>query len=396
MADYSTALVRGLCKYFDVTLAIDDYELSDPELRAAFAVVRFKSDDIDWDRYDFKLYNIGNEPRYHGNIYGACLVHPGTVILHDFVLYHLVVGWYRNRPEFDGKIYEIAGSEGQRIIQEFRRKSQDLLQCGTPQLLPLTGELLASGNSILCHSRYALAQCAQLAPKVRLGHIRHASSPTTAALESRGRLLARWEIPEDALVVASFGFVHPTKLNHLVCEAVRRHNRECHRKVYYVMVGEGDYVRDNMDEFMRLTGFVDWREFAAWIAAVDLVINLRFPSNGETSGALIQSLVAGKPCIVTNDAWFSELEDDIVIKIAFPYGEGAIAGLQEALRLFSEIPEIFRQMGIRAKAVIERDNSVDSVCRDIVEFLYQGRSDLPLAGSPSFMAPRPSARPHLR
>lgn len=379
MADYSAVLVRGLRKYFDVTLAIDDYELSDPDLRTAFAVVRFKSDNIDWNKYDFKLYNIGNEPRYHGHAYGACLDHPGTVILHDFVIYHLVVGWYMNRPEFDARILEIAGPEGLRIIHEFRKESPDLLQCGMPQLLPLTGELLASGNSILCHSHYTLAQCAKLAPTVRLGHIRHVASRTIGELESRGRLLARWDIPEDALVVGSFGFVHPTKLNHLVCEAVRRHNQECHRKVYYVMVGGGDYVRNSIDEFMRLTGFVDSREFAEWIAAVDLVINLRFPSHGETSGALIQSLAAGKPCIVTNDAWFSELEDDIVIKIAFPCGEGAIAALQEALKLLSEMPAIFRQMGVRAKAVMERDYNVDGVCRDIVEFLYQGRSDLSVA-----------------
>jgi glycosyltransferase involved in cell wall biosynthesis len=376
VADYSAVLVRGLCEYFDVTLAIDDYELSDLELRTAVGVVRFTRDNIDWDRYDFKLYNIGNEPRYHGHIYGACLEHPGTVILHDFVIYHLVVGWYMNRPEFYAKIHEIAGSEGLRIIEGFRSKSQKLLQCGMPQLLPLTGELLASENSILCHSQYTLAQCARLAPKARLGQIRHVSNPTTGALESRGRLLVKWGIPEDALLVGSFGFVHPTKLNHVVCEAVRRHNQGCHRKIYYVMVGAGDYVRDSMDEFMRLTGFVDSLEFAEWIAAIDLVINLRFPSNGETSGALIRALAAGKPCIVTNDAWFSELEDDIVIKIAFPYGEGAIAGLEEALKLFSEIPEMFRQMGARARAVLERDYSVDIVCRDIIEFLYQGRNDL--------------------
>ena len=377
MADYSAMLVRGLCEHFDVTVVIDDYDLSDTELRSAVRAVRFKSDAIDWDRYDFKLYNIGNEPRYHGYIYGACLEHPGTVILHDFVIYHLVVGWYMSRPEFLDKIAEIAGPDGLRIIEGFRSKNQNLLQCGAPHLLPLTGELLASGNSILCHSKYTLAQCAKAAPSARLGHIRHVSSPATGSRELRGRLLAACDIPEDALVVGSFGFVHPTKLNHVVCEAVRRHNQHCHRKIYYVMVGEGDYVRNRVNEFMRLTGFVDGREFAEWIAVVDLVVNLRFPSNGETSGALIRALAAGKPCIVTNDAWFSELDDDIVIKIAFPCGEGAIVGLEEAIALFTEMPEMFRQMGLRAKAVIERDHKVDRVCRDIVKFLDRSRIDPP-------------------
>jgi glycosyltransferase involved in cell wall biosynthesis len=375
ISDYSAALVQGLREHFEITLGIDDYELEDRTLLDQMKVVRLDRDNLDWPKYDFKLYNIGNNPWYHGRIYAACLEHPGVVILHDFVLYYLIIGHYMNRPEFYTKLFEIAGPLGLRFIKDMKKDGVDLLTCRSPHLLPLTRELLVSGNSVVCHSRYTVAKCKELAPaNIRLGHIKHLWHSAPTSPEARTRLLASWNIPDDAILAVSLGFVAPTKLNHLVCEAVRRHNRRSSRKVCYVMVGEGDYVRDSLDEFIRITGFVASREFADWAAASDIVINLRHPTMGETSGATLHALGAGKPCVVTDEAWFSELEDDIVIKIRPVDGDGVVSGVEEVLRHFVEMPEAFRSMGARAKKILERDYSVDAASLAIAKFVIDGKT----------------------
>src|SRR5437763_14831349 len=69
------------------------------------------------------------------------------------------------------------------------------------------------------------------------------------------------------------------------------------------------------------TGYVDDDEFAAYFAAVDRLVNLRYPSAGETSGTLIRAFEAGKPVAVSDYAQFAELPDDCAVKIAFGDGE---------------------------------------------------------------------------
>jgi hypothetical protein len=41
---------------------------------------------------DVALYHVGNDPDAHGWIVDALRKRPGVVVLHDFVLHHLVVG----------------------------------------------------------------------------------------------------------------------------------------------------------------------------------------------------------------------------------------------------------------------------------------------------------------
>src|SRR5207302_9663109 len=70
---------------------------------------------------------------------------------------------------------------------------------------------------------------------------------------------------------------------------------------------------------VTFTGYVEDAEFAAHFAAVDRLVNLRYPSAGETSGTLIRAFEAGKPVAVSDYAQFAELPDDCVVKI--PFGE---------------------------------------------------------------------------
>ena len=43
-------------------------------------------------RTDVALYHVGNNPEAHGWIVDALRRRPGVVVLHDFVLHHLVAG----------------------------------------------------------------------------------------------------------------------------------------------------------------------------------------------------------------------------------------------------------------------------------------------------------------
>src|SRR3954463_392871 len=71
IADYSTLLLPALRERIDIVVA-------QPGKRAPAA--------------DVALYQIGNDPDAHGWIYDALLERPGVVVLHEYVLHHLMAG----------------------------------------------------------------------------------------------------------------------------------------------------------------------------------------------------------------------------------------------------------------------------------------------------------------
>lgn len=82
---------------------------------------------------------------------------------------------------------------------------------------------------------------------------------------------------------------------------------------------------------ITFTGYVD--DFDRYYGEVDRLVNLRYPTAGETSGTLIRAFAAGKPVAVSDYAQFAELSDDCVTKI--PLGEGEVEAL---VRFFTSEP----------------------------------------------------------
>ena len=96
--------MESIVEFFDITLLIDNYKLAQKELYNNFNVKIFGQDKINFRDYKYKIYNIGNNPYFHSNIYNCAINFPGVVILHDFILYYLLVGYYQDKEILYSKI----------------------------------------------------------------------------------------------------------------------------------------------------------------------------------------------------------------------------------------------------------------------------------------------------
>ncbi len=371
ISDYSEVLVYGLKKYFDISLLIDNYKLENKKLYKDFKVKVYTKDKIAYQIYDYIIYNIGNNPTYHTYIYDSILKYPGMIILHDFILYYLTIGYYRNKKNFYSKIYELSGVRGINILkQKIKNGEENLLECkDIANLLPLNKELLNSNSLIMVHSYYTYNKIKEIINnKNRLKKINHIELIDKGfPFINKDLLLNSYNIPKDSFLISSFGYIAPTKLNHIICEVVKKINSVINKKVYYFMVGEGFYVDQYIDnKYIFKTGYSNLREFNSFIMNSDLIINLRNPSMGETSGALIRALGVGKPCIVSNDAWFSELPDDVVVKIN---NQSAKEELYEKIIYLINNKTQFSNISIKAKKYISKYHSIDTISHDIYKFL---------------------------
>jgi len=369
ISDYSEVLIYGLKRHFDITLLIDDYRLENKKLYQDFKVKVYKKDPLVFKLFDFWIYNIGNNPHFHSYIYESAIKKPGLIILHDFVEYYLTVGTYRDKGALYSKIYEMADVAGIDLIMTHTKGQEDLLGCkDLAPKLPLNRELINSENKIMVHSNYAHAQVSEIIDdESRLRKINQVEQVSdNEEFIEKEILFEQFGIPENALTICSFGGVDRTKLNHMVCTTVIRLNKKYAGGLIYLMVGEGDYIDGLLSSYIKKTGRVSLAEFNSFIKHSSIVVNLRHPSMGETSAAVIRTLGIGKPCIVSDDAWFSELPDDVVIKVN---NRNIKKDLHDSLARLLENPDLMEKMSKRAKDYIRREHGITKISDEITDFL---------------------------
>src|SRR3954467_11190761 len=110
---------------------------------------------------DVSLYHVGNDPDSHGWIVDALRRRPGVVVLHDFVLHHLVAGLTIGRkdgPAYLAAMERDAGVPGRLLAHGVLDGRVPPPWETRPQEFPLAGEVLGSATALIVHSRYVEEQ----------------------------------------------------------------------------------------------------------------------------------------------------------------------------------------------------------------------------------------------
>ena len=94
---------------------------------------------------------------------------------------------------------------------------------------------------------------------------------------------------------------------------------------------------------------------------------------GETSGSAIRALSLGKPLVVSDVGWFSELPGDAVLKVAVDEHEEETLGA--ALEALTN-PAVRAAMGAKALELVQREHLLDRVAEAYAAGLEE------LAGGP--------------
>jgi glycosyltransferase involved in cell wall biosynthesis len=150
-------------------------------------------------------------------------------------------------------------------------------------------------------------------------------------------LRARLGLPADAFVAGLFGYLggHKRVMESLQALAVARPRIEATgRRMHVLLVGAavgldpaGLLASLGLTDAATVTGPVDDRRFFEHMVAADAVVNLRYPTMGESSATMMQAMSCGKPVISTDHAQFAE--EKAAVRV--PVGDGEVAGVAEAL-----------------------------------------------------------------
>jgi len=343
-----------------------------PALRARCEIVTVKRGRKKPPRgTDLCVYHIGNNPDAHGWIVEALRRTPGVVVLHDFVLHHLVAGLTIGRRDGHGYLDAMereGGVVGRLLGHAVLDKRIPPLWENRPEDFHLAGEVLDLATGLIVHSRYVQDRVRAAGFDGPVWIVPHPAFPVPdlAAADVGG-----------APLFGTFGNINASKRVPQLLEAFARVRRQ-HEASGLLLVGATSPGFDLDRRLQRLgldgagllrEGYVDEHRLWELMIAADVHVSLRSPTMGETSGTAIRALSLGKPLIVSDVGWFSELPDDVALKV--PVDDREVDTLTAALELLATRPDVRSAMGTAARDLAGREHDLDRVAELYVSSFEQ-------------------------
>lgn len=351
IADYSAALIDELKKLVDVEVFASKPRSFNPQ------------------NFDVALYQVGNNS-YHDFCYETAMEHPGVVVVHEANLHHLIADITIKRGDWDAYMRAVEQEGGPDDLAYADRVRR--LEVGPDyEGLPMLRQLLSRSKAAIVHSGCVEAELRGAGFSGAVARIPHGAWIPEA---NRSDFRERLGLDETTPLIGIFGFLKPYKR---IAESLRAFRRlvRVHPSAKMILVGEPhpelqlDALIRSLDLglHVRVLGFRPIDEFVGYLAACDIILNLRYPTVGENSGTLMRALGLGKAVVVSEVGSFSELPESICLKAPVDVSEED--HLFEYLNLLVSRPEVRKALGARARAWVETECTWPKVARRYADFL---------------------------
>jgi glycosyltransferase involved in cell wall biosynthesis/SAM-dependent methyltransferase len=376
IADYSAALLDELKKLVDVEVFASKPLSFNPK------------------NFDVALYQVGNNV-YHDFCYEAAMEHPGVVVVHEANLHHLIADITIKRGDWDAymRAVEQEGSPADLAYAERVRR----LEVGPDyEGVPMLRQLLSRSKAAIVHSGCVESELRGAGFSGAVDRIPHGAWIPEA---NRSGFRDRLGLDETTPLIGIFGFLKPYKR---IAESLRAFRRlvRVHPSAKMILVGDphpelqlDSLIRSlDLGLHVRVLGFRPIDEFVGYLAACDIVLNLRYPTVGENSGTLMRALGLGKAVVVSEVGSFSELPETMCLKA--PVDASEEDHLFEYLNLLVSRPEVRKALGARAREWVETECTWPKVAQRYADFLERiaGNGAAPVSPTtPATLSAQPAA-----
>lgn len=383
ISDYSAELLPELADYYDIDLIIDQAEL-DPGVRS-LGTPR----DAAWLRdhaqeYDRVLYHFGNSS-FHQHMFDLLEEVPGVVVLHDYYLSGIIA----HREWFFGLtnswVQALYESHGYHAVAE---------RCHHPDAAeivwryPCNLRVLQHAEGVIVHSPASTRLASQwISPAAaeRFTTIPLLRQPPKVQ-EAREAVRQRLSLPRESLIVASFGFIGSTKLNHRLVDAFLGSTLAQDPNCYLLLVGDtsqdsyGQELQQTirqtgLGERLRITGWNDDIDYHRYLAAADIGVQLRTRSRGETSAAVLDCMNYGLATIANANGSMADLPNEAVLKIADDFTDAELIQALESLHHDAEKRQSLSQAATHCLRTQHDPASCAKRYQHAIEAAYQQRAN---------------------
>lgn len=337
--------------------------------------------------FDLVVYQISNNP-HHAPFYDLALKCPGVVVLHEVNLHHLIqsitLKGASQQAYLREVVYEIFGHDSLDLAND-----QQGLRVPQSHHFTMARRLLERSTACIVHSEYAIGQVRLKGFRNPIVAIPHGTSVRHLDATKYRQALG---IGSGDPLIGIFGFQRPDKKVD-ECLLTIRKLLEYVPRAKLLILGEA-HAEIALKETIRVLGlqdavlslgFQDLEDFDGYLASCDIILNLRQPTFGETSGTMMRAFGLGKAVIVSENGASIELPDEICVKLPCDQFENDM--LLECLKWLTSDLAIPREIGRRARQWALDTCTWQKVARSYYSFLtslltggdhvskFNGRSD---------------------
>ncbi|OHC45292.1 MAG: hypothetical protein A2092_13665 [Rhodobacteraceae bacterium GWE1_64_9] len=403
IADYAAAILERLAPHYELICVVAAPEAVDPFFHDIARVISFEeyhriADRLAGERH---LSHIGNNDD-HVPILDVLSREPGVVVLHDLTL-HYMMGRWAQQSLGDGRylvdmVRLLHGGQAAELAEAKLLRGRPLQSIYSElNCLPFFRH---TARAMITHSHYGhvLAQVAGVtAPVTVIPHFAEIP-PADRHARTRRRWRQSFGVTDQTTVFVSLGFVIPNKQIATALQAMAELPAEM-GDWRYVIGGEN---RDpavletcrklGLEHRVIFLDYLDEADFDGVLAAGDVLVNLRYPTSGETSGTVCRALAHGLPCVVTDHGWYAELPETVTYRV--PPGADVLDALKFVMRiaLMDNLGRAAKSAAARAYA--EQEMGLDRVVaryREVIEAAYAGPAPAALRPAPVLLLSQPPA-----
>jgi glycosyltransferase involved in cell wall biosynthesis len=365
IADYSADLLPLLTDGLDISLVVSPGATVDPAL-ARLPVLRPDQAIHEHERrpFDLFVYHVGNHERH---VYMLDLMrrYSGLTVLHDVAIGGLALK-AQETGEWFGSIAATLEAEGSSLVAAVRSGEADHDQIVLDATL--NGPVLAHSEAVIVHSASSWSRVSGM---TAVPVFRVPQGVAAGELLSQEDCRLALGLSASDFLIVTLGEVTASKRLDRVLAAIAGLPSELRDRLGVMIVGgappalrselEGLATRLGIGHRVRFTGRVPLEDFGRFGCAADVCVQLRYPVRGETSAALLRALAAGSACLVSDVGSFSEVPDDVALRVAPDDHE--VARLSELFGRLHDEPQLSRQLRHRAAAWIRSVHTLEHAAR---------------------------------
>ncbi len=375
IVDYSEKeLLPFLKNYCEIDIYIDDgYKPTNREITSDFNIYSYKKFSNRVDEYNAILYHVGNS-QLHIYIYEILQKYPGIVILHDAFIHGLI--WSKTIAKGDQKGYikefsQMYGEKGLKIA-ESAINNQSFTDIEFKY--PFIKTILDCSLGVMVHSNFSKKivlneKSDTVVKKINFPVI---SSASPYNIDS-GKIRKELGLNGDTIIIGSFGFISSHKRMFIILKTYKNFCEEFPNSVLLIVgednIGLKNIIKEYGIKSVIHKDFVPFQKMYEYMQVSDICVNLRYPTAGETSASVLRLMSMGKPVIVSNVGWFSELPDNCCAKVDVDNYEENI--LLEYLKILTSNEKLREKMGKNAKEYVLKECDPEKIAKEYYNFICE-------------------------
>lgn len=380
IADYTRDLCAELVKTYDIELFIDDDKLPD-ETSDNYLVHHHSAYFRREAGIEATVHQFGNSV-YHEYQYRLMPSHHNAiVVLHDLTWSFSLFKQYAERDMYGAFGDTVTRLCGPQAGQEYRTALEQH-QRGNSEPLKhfmrahyLLNVVIYSTDAQIVHVD-VIEDLENRYPDADLYLIPQSIAPIDlSTMDVRDDL----GLPQDAFIVGTFGHVSRAKRVDVVIEAFKQLLKIRSDSILLVVGPHNDekYTQELIEQIrgiedkVMITNLLPDAEFKATMAACDVAVQMRHPSQGQSSRAITQAIATGKPVIMSD---IPEWEYPALFAHKVAVGELEVAEIAKKLSDYATDPVKVHMAGTIAKEWHNANNNIEAMAARYVEVIEDVRT----------------------